>query len=447
MIIVDRALERRRDEGRPIRVGLVGAGFAGRGVVHQIVTATPGMEVVAVSNRTIGEAERAFRDAGVDAVARVDSVRDLEVAIEHGRPAVTDDPEVVCGAGPIDVIVEATGEVMFGVHVASAAIANGKHIVLVNAELDSTLGPILKVHADRAGVVLTDMDGDQPGVLLNLAREAQMLGFRPLLLGNIKSLLDHYRTPETQRGFAERVFQRPKMITSFADGTKIAAEMAVVANASGFRVGKRGMYGPAAGHVDEAARLFDLDELLRGGLVDYIIGAEPSFGVFVLGYNEKPLTQRYMSIYKMGPGPVYMFHRPYHLGPLEAPLSIARAVLFGDASVAPRGAPVCDVITLAKRDLRAGETLDGIGGFTVYGMLENSDVAVAEDLLPMGLSDGCVVVRDLTRDTPITYADIHVPPDRLADRLRAEQAATFPGHPGSAATAPVWAGRPFRGPR
>jgi len=306
------------------------------------------------------------------------------------------------------------------------AIENGKHVVLVNAELDATLGPILKFYADREGVVFTDTDGDQPGVLMNLVREARLLGFEPRLAGNIKSLLDHYRTPTTQKAFADAVFQRPKMITSFADGTKISAEMATLANGLGFGVLQRGMTGAACTHVDEAASLFDLDELRRRPAVDYILGAEPSFGVFVLAESDRPLVQRYMKIYKMGDGPLYTFYRPYHLSPLETPLTIARSALFGDAALTPAGPPVCEVITLAKRDLGAGEMLDGIGGYTCYGDIDNADTARADDLLPIGLSDGCVLRRDVKQDGVVRFSDVSLPRDRLVDRLWDEQLERFP---------------------
>lgn len=425
MSVVLRALEEREERRRPVRVGIVGAGFAGRGVALRLLDGVPGLRLVAVSNRTIDEAVRAWTDGGADAPVRATGVGGLERAVSAGRPVVTDDPRVVTEADAIDVIVEATGEIIFGAEVAVSAIDHGKHLVLVNAELDSTLGPILAQRARAAGVVLTDMAGDQPGVLMDLFDEVRLLGFRPILAGNIKSLLDHYRTPETQRGFAEANFQRPKMVTSFADGTKIAAEMAVVANATGFGVAVRGMLGPRAARVEEAPTLFDVDALLKRPIVDYIIGAEPSFGVFVLGYGDASLIRRYMKIYKMGDGPVYTFYRPYHLSPLEVPVSIARAALFGDPTITPAGGPVAEVIALAKQDLHAGNLLDGVGGFTVYGLLENAAVARAEGLIPLGLTDGARVRRDIARDEAITFADVILPAGRLADRLWHEQLERF----------------------
>src|ERR671919_1248918 len=343
---------------------MVGAGFMGRGIALQILNTIPGMRLVAISNRHVEAAKRVYAEAGAKFVASVDSVAGLEQALAREEYAVTDDPMILCEAKGIEAILEVTGSIEFAAHVVLKAIENRKHTILMNAELDGTIGCILKTYADRAGGVRTDTDGVQPGVLRNLVREAQMFGFRPILAGNIKSLLDHYRTPETQKAFAEAVFQRPKMITSFADGTKIAAEMATLGNALGFGVSVRGMAGPRCERVEEAAGLFDIDALLERPVVDYILGAEPSFGVFVLAHSEQPLVQRYMKIYKMGDGPVYTFYRPYHLSPLETPLTIARAVLFGDAALTPAGAPTCDVIALAKKDLKAGEKLDGVGGFT-----------------------------------------------------------------------------------
>ena len=425
MIIVDNELERREQNGKPIRVALVGAGYMGRGIALQIEQYITGMRLVAISNRTLAAADRAFREAEIDSFATAETVRQMEESISSGKYVITDNPMLLCEAEGIDAIIEATGDVEFSAQVAVKAIENKKHIILMNAELDATVGPILKVHADRAGVVITNADGDQPGVMMNLMRFVKSIGYEPVLAGNIKGLQDYYRTPETQKGFAEQHNITPKMATSFADGTKISMENAIVANATGFKVGKRGMYGPRCAHVSEAANLFPVDQMRNGGLVDYILGAEPGPGVFVLGYNDHPTRQSYMRYFKMGDGPIYVFYVPYHLPHLEVPLTAARAVLFQDAAVAPIAGPVCDVITVAKRDLKAGQTLDGIGGFTCYGILENADVSRAENFLPMGLSEECRLKKDIKKDQVITRADVKFPPERLSDKLRNEQDAFF----------------------
>jgi len=425
MIIVDAALKKRQAEGNPIRVGMVGAGYMGRGIALQIQKYMKGMKLVAIANRTLSEARWAYQQAGIETVKQVETVGQLEESIAQNKFAITKDAMLLCEVEGIDAIIEVTGTIEYGAHIVTKAIENKKHIVLMNAELDATIGPILKVYADRAGVIITTSDGDQPGVIMNLYRYVQAIGLKPVLAGNMKGLQDPYRTPETQKGYAEKYKQKPQMVTSFADGTKISMEMAVVANATGLKAGRRGMYGPRCKHVKDAANLFPMEQMLDGGLVDYILGAEPAAGVFILGYNDDPVQQQYMNYYKMGDGPLYVFYTPYHICHFETPLTVARAVLFKDAAASPIGGPVCDVITTAKRDLKAGEVLDGIGGFTSYGMLENFDVSGAQKLLPMGLSEGCHVKQDIPKDQAITYADVELPADRLADKLRTEQNAYF----------------------
>ncbi len=425
MIIVDTALERREQEGRPIRVGLVGAGYSGRSIALELLTPIVGMRLAAVASRTLASARRAYRDAGVEVVRPVASVEELDAAITLGQAAVTDDATLLCRADGIDVIIECTGQVEFGARVAMEAIEHGKHLILVNAELDATLGPILKVYADRQGVVMTDTDGDEPGVAMNLYRMVKTMGYRPVAAGNFKGMIDPYRTPETQKGFAEKYHQNPRVITSFADGTKLAMEATILANATGFQVARRGMHGHKCSHVRETLTLYPLDELLGGGIVDYILGAEPHTGAFVLGYTDHPTKREYMSYFKMGDGPVYAFYTPYHLPHMQVVSTVARAILFHDPTVAPKGEPVCDVVTVAKRDLQSGEVLDGVGGFTCYGVIDNAPVLRRENLLPMGLSEGCTLTRDIAKDEPISYDDVELPSGRLADRLRAEQDAAF----------------------
>ena len=284
----------------------------------------------------------------------------LEQAVASGIPAVTEDALLLCQAGGIDAIVEITGTVEHAARVTLEAISHGKHVVLMNAEVDGTVGPILKTYADRAGVVLTSADGDQPGVMMNLYRFVRGIGVKPVLCGNIKGLHDPYRNPTTQEGFARQWGQNPSMVTSFADGTKISFENAIVANGTGMRVARRGMFGPtvAAGTpIQEVAELYPIDELLEGpGIVDYVVGAMPGPGVFVLGTHDHPQQRHYLALYKLGDGPLYCFYTPYHLCHFEVPNTVARAVLFGDAALAPLGGPCVEVVAAAKVDLNAGDT-------------------------------------------------------------------------------------------
>jgi predicted homoserine dehydrogenase-like protein len=421
MIIVDTALEKRQAEGNPIRVAMVGAGYMGRGIALQIEKYMIGMRLVAISNRTLSEAKRAYNEAGIEATMTIENVAQLDEAISQNRYAVTDNPLLLCEAKGVEAIIEATGHVELSAHVAMKAIEHKKHLILMNAELDATVGPMLKVYADRAGIVIANTDGDQPGVMMNLYRFVKSIGYNPVLVGNIKGLQDYYRTPETQKAFAAAHNITPKMATSFADGTKISMENAVVANAIGFKVGKRGMYGPVCKHVSEAVSLFPMEDLLNGGIVDYILGAEPGPGVFVLGHNDHPHRKPYMQYFKMGDGPLYPFYIPYHLPHLECPLTVARAVLFNDAAVAPAGGPVCDVITIAKKNLVKGDIIDGIGGFTCYGMIENYEISRTENLLPMGLAEDCRLKRAVPKDQAVTYDDVEMPAERMCDQLRKEQ--------------------------
>jgi predicted homoserine dehydrogenase-like protein len=427
MVLVDTALAKREADGNPVRVGISGAGYMGRVIALTILTSGVGMRVVAIATRNRSQAIRAFRDAGVTDVTAAESLSRLEEAVAAGRATVTEDATLLCQAGGIDVVVEVTGQVEFGARVALEAIAHGKHVVLVNAELDATLGPALKARADRAGVVITNTDGDEPGVAMNLVRFLRTIGLRPVAAGNIKGMIDHYRTPETQRAFAEQHGQKASNVTSFADGTKLSMETTCLANAAGFHVGRPGMYGPRCAHVREILDLLPRQDMLAGGIVDYVVGAEPHTGAWVVGYEEHPVKMAYLSYFKMGPGPFYLFYTPYHLPHLQIITTIARAAIFGDATVTPVGAPRCEVLTLAKRDLRAGEVLDGLGGFMAYGMIDNAEARRRGNLLPMGVSAGCTLTRDIRRDSAVSYADVRLPPDRLCDRLREEQEKLFAG--------------------
>jgi predicted homoserine dehydrogenase-like protein len=429
MIIVDTALERRHREGRPIRVGIVGAGFMGRGVALQITTAVKGMRVVAIANRTLEGAHRAYREAGTERFATVETVAQLERAIEAGVPAATADPMLLCRAGGIDCIVEVTGTIEHAAGVTLEAIAHGKHVVLMNPEVDGTVGPILKTYADKAGVVLTTADGDQPGVMMNLVRFVRGLGVRPALVGNIKGLHDPYRNPTTQAEFARRWGQNPYMVTSFADGTKVSFENAIVANGTGMTVGRRGMFGPtvAAGTpIQQVAAEFPAEAMLEGpGIVDYVVGAMPGPGIFVLGTHDHPQQKHYLALYKLGDGPFYCFYTPYHLCHFEVPNTVARAVLFQDATMAPIGAPCVEVITAAKTDLKAGATIDGLGGYMTYGLAENARTAREQNLLPIGLAEGCTLRRAVAKDAALTFDDVELPAGRLCDRLWREQMDRF----------------------
>ena len=418
---VDTALNRREAEGRPIRVAMIGAGATGRASALQLGTPVAGIRLAGIANRTAAHAERTFREAGIERWATTDAAGKTADSIRAGVPVLTDDPSLLIHCPEIDLVVEVTGTVDYAAGITLDAIAHGKHIVIVNAELDSTIGPMLKARADQAGVVLTNTDGDEPGVAMTLFRYLRSLGLTPVAAGNIKGMVDYYRNPDTQRAFAEKNDQDVRKVTSFADATKLSMEATVLANATGFQVGRRGMYGPACANVREMAQLLPARDLLAGGIVDYALGAAPHTGAFVVVHEENALKKAQLAYYKMGDGPFYVFYTPFHLPHLQIASTIGRAALFQDPTVAPQAGPRCEVVAVAKRDLRAGETIDGVGGFTVYGLIENTTPARAGNALPMGLAEGCVLRHAVAKDSVVSTDDVQLPPERLSDRLWAEQ--------------------------
>lgn len=436
MIVLDTALKAREASGKPIQVGMIGAGFMASGIANQMVNSVPGMRLAAISNRTLEKAAKVYSEAGLPNAVQARTSSDISDAVRRGTPCITEDPIALCQADGIDVVIEVTGDVELGARATLAAIESGKHMILMNAEVDGTVGPILKVYADRAGVVLSGSDGDQPGVQMNLYRFVRGIGLTPLVCGNIKGLQDPYRNPTTQEGFAKRWGQNPYMVTSFADGTKISFEQAIVANATGMTIAQRGMLGYALnGPVEQATSLYDVDQLRSlGGIVDYVVGAKPNGGIYVLATHDDPKQRHYLNLYKVGEGPLYAFFNPYHLCHFEVPMSVARVALFRDAVLAPLGAPIVEVITTAKTDIGEGEILDALGGYKTYGQCETAKATRAGKLLPIGVAEGCRVKRNIRKDEVLTYDDVELPAGRVCDRLRAEQEAFFASAPELAQT-------------
>jgi predicted homoserine dehydrogenase-like protein len=429
MILVDNALKAREAEGRPIRVASIGAGFMAQGLTNHIINTVPGMRMVAAYNRRGQRAVDMFAYAGrTDAVVAT-TEGELEDAISAGKPVVTEDAFLLTRSPQIDVLVDVTGSVEFGAQVLLDAFRHGKDVVMMNAEVDATIGPVLHTYADKHGVILSACDGDEPGVQMNLYRWVKGLGLIPRVMGNVKGLQDPYRNPTTQRGFAERWKQNPAMVTSFADGSKLNFEQTIVANATGFQVKSQGMSRGVEyrGDVMTIGSLYDIDEVRSyGGIIDYTVGT-PLTKVYCLAEHPDPKQQHYLSLYKMGDGPLYSFFIPYHLVHFEVPNAIGRAVLFRDSAAKPLGGPVVEVAAVAKRDLKAGETLDDYGMYMTYGEAVNVDEMSTKRYLPEGLVEGCKLLRDVAKDAVVTYDDVALPPGRIADQLRAEQYQLFRG--------------------
>ena len=425
MIIVDTELTRLEAAGKPVRVALVGGGYIARCIALQFLTAAKGMRLVAICNRTAEKAKQAFVHGGYDDPRYAATASEVEKTVEQGGRAYTDNAEAVCRAGVVDVVIEATGHVEFGTQVCLDAILHRKHVILIGAEIDASVGPILKAYADDAGVVFSYTDGDEPGVAMNLYRFVDSMGYRPVLVGQMKGFLDRYRNPETQTELANRIGQNPIVLSCFADGTKLALEAAIMGNATGFVPQTRGMQGYPCAHVNDMLKSFSAEDFKGGGFVEYSLGAAPHTGAFVICHNDHPEKRKLMAYLKMGDGPLYMFYQPFHLPPWQITHSVARAAIFGDPTITPRGAPVCDTVSYAKRDLKAGERLDGVGGFTCYGLVERAEICQKERALPIAVSLDCRLKRDIAKDQPISYDDVELPPGRLVDRLREEQSIRF----------------------
>ncbi len=259
MIIVDTAIAKRIAENKPVRVAMVGAGYSAKHICSQIQSSFPVIHLAVIANRTPEHARKVFEIAGVDSVDLISTVSELDNVIAKRTYAVTDDPNIIFDCGQIDAVIETTGEVEFGAWVALKSIKSGKHTVVLNCEMDATVGPLLKTYADAQGVVYSNTDGDEPGVASNLARFVKTIGLEVVGAGNLKGFYDVHRTPETQREFAEKNNQKPHMMTSFVDGTKLSMELTVLANGLGFGVGKRGMHGPACDDVRTCLEHFPKD--------------------------------------------------------------------------------------------------------------------------------------------------------------------------------------------
>lgn len=436
-------------DDNPIRVGIIGAGKFGAGLVAQL-SQMEGVEASLIADLDLDRARYAYTASQIpeDEILTVESVLEADQAIYDGQPAVTQDGLMLTLVDQIDVVVEATGVPAVGARMAYSAIQNGKHVVMVNVEADVTVGPILSRMADSAGVVYTLVDGDQPGATMNLVEWATTLGFEIVAAGRGTIFYDDDRTgtPETvpQRfGFdAETLARRTinlKMYNSFRDGSKAQIEMTALANMAGLVPDVRGMHEPSANLAD-IPRLFSLREegglLGQHGVVELansiasdgktMLPDPIKMGVFCVVRTEHPFTQEDLASYYVhvgGKGQNFLLYRPYHLVAVTAPISIVKAALYGLPTGAPLYPPTAEVIAVAKRDLKLGEVLDGSGGYTVNGLCEKAVVARAEKLLPLGLADGARLKQAVPQGTAITYDQVELK-DSFVLTLRRLQDAT-----------------------
>lgn len=398
---------------KPIKVGIIGIGSMGKGLLYQSHI-TPGLECVIVCDTNVQRCIDVLNWLQLP-YRMVSTVNAMNEAINRGLVAVCRDGELVSQCELIDAVVEASSSIGSAVRHALAALEHRRHLILMNSEIDLMFGPLFSHTAGERGVICTSCDGDQYGVMKHVIDDIRLWGFDLVMAGNIKGFLDRYANPTTIIPEADKRNLDYRMCTSYTDGTKLNIEMAIIANACGLSAKIPGMYGPKAGHVKEVFRCFDLDMLWenRRPFVDYIIGAEPAGGIFIIGYCDNPYQRQMLSYYKMGDGPYYLFYRPYHLCHIEAMKTIIEAVSLGSCFLSPYHGFQTNVYAYAKTDLQAEQTLDGVGGYTCYGKIENLEDNHVDPGLPICLADKVVLNRAVARDERISMADIAYDPRRV----------------------------------
>jgi predicted homoserine dehydrogenase-like protein len=405
-----RDLYLRGETRKPIRIGLIGCGEMGTDILSQVAH-MQGIIVAAVADTRQGRVSKASEMATgeTDRVKNCDSAAALMAAIESGHIGATGDASLVAQNPLIDVLIDATGRPGVGAEIGLMAMQHGKHLVMMNVEADVTIGAYLKREADRLGVVYTLGAGDEPSACMELIEFVSALGHTIVSAGKGKNNpLNHDATPDMYEEEARRRNMNPRMLVEFVDGSKTMVEMTAIANATGLIPDVPGMHGPSATKEQLNKILVPKEDggvLSRKGVVDFSIGKGVAPGVFVVAEMRHARIRERMEDLKMGEGPYFTFHRPYHLTSLEVPLSCARAVLYGKADMVPLPKPVADVCALAKRDLKPGEMFDCIGEYMYRAHNMTCADARTSKAVPCGLIEGGKVTAPIRKGELITYAN------------------------------------------
>ena len=419
-------LQQREAEGNPIRVGLVGCGQMGSGIVH-VMNRMGGMDTVALSDIDLSRPLGALRAIGIpeSGVCVTNNLGEAEDAQRAGKYLVTEDALLLTKLDSLDVLIEATGLTEVGAQVAWNSILHSKHIVMLNVETDVTVGVLLHRLAQRVNCVYTVASGDEPGVCKMLYDFSRMLGFEVVCIGKGKNNpIDFEATPESCREEAESKGMNPKMLAAFKDGSKTMVEMAALSNATGLVPDVPGMHGLKV-DVGDLNQVFipkeDGGVLSRRGCVEYSTG-KVAPGVFAIVTTDDERIRTDMKFVSMGPGPYYTFYRPYHLCNIEIPVSVAEAVIYGETTIVPKRM-VSEVVSIAKRDLKAGETVGDVGGPDYYNRIYTYEEAQAKKGILMGLASGGKALKDIAKGGMLTEENFAPDTSRFAYKLRQMQDA------------------------
>ena len=436
-----------KKRGIKIKIGIVGVGQMGSGLLANLGR-IPGMEVCAVATKDVKATLKFSKEAGYKekniilldsdgfsegcslkenvfdlrkAKTQQDKIEQINKIDIEGKLIITNDSSVIPIIKELNVVIDATGKPDVGAFISFNSIINKKHVVTLNVEGDVTIGPILRKLAISSGVVYTVSAGDEPAAAKELFDFASILNLKVVAAGKGKNNpLDKHSTPEILRQFAKNKGSNPYMMTSFVDGTKSMIEMACLSNATGLIPDVRGMHGPKADIKDLTRILIPKKDggiLSKSGVVDFVLG-DLAPGVFLIYTTDSEFVRRDLEYLKNGSGPYFLIYRPYHLASIETPISIVKAFLYNEPTIAPDYGFVSEVMALAKRDLKPGDILDGIGGYTCYGLIELHDVMKKERFLPIGISEGCIVKRKISKDEPIKYDDVEINEDSILVNLR-----------------------------
>lgn len=391
-----------------INVAIIGIGSIGKGLVYQSHV-TPNIRPVAIADIKIEKAIACAEWLRLDHKV-VSNVSELNECIRKGVVAVCQDGEVLAGTELVDVLIESSNAILPAAKHVLTGIANGQHIVMMNYEAELMYGPYLLKKAQEAGVVYTCADGDQPTVIKTLVDELDLWGFDLVMAGNMKGYMDRYTDPMKIKPEADKRNLDHKMCSSYTDGSKLCVEMAVLANGLNLKTDVPGMHGPKIKSIYDIFDHFNFEEIYKNkqGVVDYVLGAEPKGGVFAIGYTEDKFQQYTLDWFPpaMGPGPFYLFYRPYHLGHIEAMACVIEAYLHKSARLQPIHGMKTNVFAYAKRDLRAGEALDGMGGYAAYGLIENFEDNVQDPGIPICLAENMTLKKPIAKDEKIFLKDV-----------------------------------------